>query len=57
MREPLLTDRLILRDITDADAELLFDLDSDPEVMRYIGPQPAADVAGYREEFEPSFPV
>ena len=37
MREPLLTDRLILRDITEADAELLFDLDSDPEVMRYIG--------------------
>jgi len=49
MREPLLTDRLILRDITEADAELLFDLDSDPEVMRYIGPRPAPDVAGYRE--------
>jgi RimJ/RimL family protein N-acetyltransferase len=49
MREPLLTDRLILRDITEADAELLFDLDSDPEVMRYIGPRPAADAAGYRD--------
>jgi RimJ/RimL family protein N-acetyltransferase len=49
MREPLLTDRLILRDITEADAELLFELDSDPEVMRYIGPRPAADAAGYRE--------
>jgi [ribosomal protein S5]-alanine N-acetyltransferase len=49
MREPLLTDRLILRDITEADAELLFDLDSDPEVMRYIGPRPAPDVAGYRD--------
>jgi RimJ/RimL family protein N-acetyltransferase len=49
MREPLLTDRLILRDITEADAELLFDLDSDPEVMRYIGPRPAPDVASYRE--------
>ena len=49
MREPLLTDRLILRDITEADAELLFDLDSDPEVMRHIGPRPAADVASYRE--------
>jgi [ribosomal protein S5]-alanine N-acetyltransferase len=49
MREPLLTDRLILRDITEADAELLFDLDSDPEVMRYIGPRPAPDVAGYCE--------
>jgi RimJ/RimL family protein N-acetyltransferase len=49
MREPLLTDRLILRDITEADAELLVDLDSDPEVMRYIGPRPAPDVAGYRD--------
>ena len=49
MRGPLLTDRLLLRDITLADAELLFDLDSDPEVMRYIGPRPAADVAGYRD--------
>lgn len=45
----LLTDRLILRDITEADAELLFDLDSDPEVMRYLGPRPAPDVAGYRD--------
>jgi RimJ/RimL family protein N-acetyltransferase len=49
MREPLLTDRLVLRDLTEADAELLFDLDSDPEVMRYLGPRPAPDVAGYRD--------
>src|SRR5262245_43633823 len=49
MREPLLTDRLILRDITEADAELLFDLDSDPEVMRHIGPRAAPDLASYRE--------
>jgi RimJ/RimL family protein N-acetyltransferase len=49
MREPLLTDRLVLRDITEAHAELLFDLDADPEVMRYIGPRPAPDVAGYRD--------
>jgi RimJ/RimL family protein N-acetyltransferase len=49
MREPLLTDRLILRDITEADAQLLFDLDSDPEVLRYIGPRRATEVAGYRD--------
>jgi RimJ/RimL family protein N-acetyltransferase len=49
MRELLLTDRLILRDITEADAELLFELDSDPEVMRYLGPRPAPDAAGYRD--------
>jgi RimJ/RimL family protein N-acetyltransferase len=49
MREPLLTQRLILRDITEADAQFLFELDADPEVMRYIGPRPASDVAAYRE--------
>jgi RimJ/RimL family protein N-acetyltransferase len=49
MREPLLTSRLILRDITEADAELLFELDSDPEVLRYLGPRPASDVASYRD--------
>ena len=35
MREPLLTGRLILRDVTETDAGLLFDLDSDPEVAGY----------------------
>ena len=49
MREPILTQRLLIRDIAEADAELLFDLDSDPEVMRYIGPRPAADVQSYRD--------
>ncbi len=49
MREPLLTNRLILRDITEADAELLLELDSDPEVMRFIGARPAPDVSWYRD--------
>jgi RimJ/RimL family protein N-acetyltransferase len=47
-REPLLTDRLILRDIAEADAERLFNLDSDPEVMRHI-PWRAPDVAWHRD--------
>jgi RimJ/RimL family protein N-acetyltransferase len=49
MRPPILTERLVLRDIAEADAALLFDLDSDPAVLRYVGPRPAADVEGYRE--------
>jgi RimJ/RimL family protein N-acetyltransferase len=49
MREPIVTNRLILRDIAEADAEALFDLDSDPDVMRYIGPRPADDVESYRD--------
>lgn len=45
------TDRLVLRRFadTDADGELLFELDSDPEVMRYIGPFRLPDVAAYRD--------
>jgi RimJ/RimL family protein N-acetyltransferase len=46
----LQTPRLTLRRFadTDADAELLVELDSDPEVMRYIGPH-RLSVAEYRE--------
>lgn len=45
------TARLRLRRFTDtdADAALVFELDSDPEVMRYIGPYRFPDVAAYRE--------
>jgi RimJ/RimL family protein N-acetyltransferase len=48
---PLETERLRLRGFTDsdADAELLFELDSDPEVMRFIGPFRLPDVEAYRE--------
>ena len=34
----LITERLVLREFTEDDAEALFALDDDPEVMRYIGP-------------------
>jgi ribosomal-protein-alanine N-acetyltransferase len=49
MRNPIHTPRLILCDVTEDDAELLFELDSDPEVMRFIGAMPATEVAGYRD--------
>src|SRR5436853_2561385 len=49
MRAPIFTSRLLLRDTTEADAQLLFDLDSDPEVMRYIGPRSSDDVEAYRD--------
>lgn len=32
------TQRLVLRDLIETDAERLYDLDHDPQVMRYIGP-------------------
>jgi RimJ/RimL family protein N-acetyltransferase len=45
------TERIILRQFsdTDADAELLLELDSDPAVMRYIGPFGLGSVEAYRE--------
>ncbi len=55
MREALLTKRLLLRDVARDDAELLFDLDSDPEVMRYIGPAPVFDLTSYRERIQTVF--
>lgn len=55
MREPILTARLVLRDITEADAGLLFELDSDPEVMRYIGPRPADHVGAYQDRIRTAY--
>ena len=49
MRPPILTSRLLLRDLTESDAPLLFDLDSDPQVLRYVGPRLANDVAAVAE--------
>ncbi len=47
----LKTDRLILRQFADTeeDAGLLHELDSDPDVMRYIGPFGLPTVVAYRE--------
>jgi [ribosomal protein S5]-alanine N-acetyltransferase len=38
------TDRFILRKIEPTDAQALFELDSDPEVMRYIGIPPVTEI-------------
>jgi RimJ/RimL family protein N-acetyltransferase len=43
------TDRLVLRRFTEDDAPLLFELDCDPEVMRYIGPYGLPTVEAYRD--------
>jgi RimJ/RimL family protein N-acetyltransferase len=45
------TNRLILRQFTDSeeDGALLLELDSDPAVMRYIGPFALGSIEAYRE--------
>jgi RimJ/RimL family protein N-acetyltransferase len=45
----LATARLTLRRFTEADAESQFELDSDPEVMRYVGPFKLPSADAYRE--------
>jgi RimJ/RimL family protein N-acetyltransferase len=53
------TPRLLLRRFTEADAADLFALDSDAEVIRYIGPRQVADVQASRrlisERFVPYY--
>jgi RimJ/RimL family protein N-acetyltransferase len=51
---PLETERLLLRGFegTDDDCRFLFELDSDPEVMRYLGPYRMPNVEAYRERFQ-----
>jgi RimJ/RimL family protein N-acetyltransferase len=47
MRPVLETDRLVLREFTEADAALLFALDQDPEVVRHVGPYTLPSVEAY----------
>src|SRR5215204_3609097 len=49
------TERLILRRFTPDDAELLVELDSDPEVMRYLSGGPATPRGLIEREILPSF--
>lgn len=46
------TARLELRSFTPEDAERLFELDHDPQVMRFIGPYGLDSVEAYRERIE-----
>jgi RimJ/RimL family protein N-acetyltransferase len=49
------TERLVLRQFTEHDADLLIELDSDPAVMRYLtGGQPDLSPAAVRDEVIPS---
>jgi RimJ/RimL family protein N-acetyltransferase len=49
------TERLVLRRFTDADLDLLVDLDSDPEVMRYITGGRPTSPEELRDEVLPAF--
>jgi RimJ/RimL family protein N-acetyltransferase len=43
------TERLILRELLPADADEMFEMDSDPEVHKYLGKKPVTDIAQIRD--------
>lgn len=43
------TDRILLREIVESDAEDLFELDSDPEVHKYLGNNPTKHIQKSRD--------
>jgi RimJ/RimL family protein N-acetyltransferase len=47
--EPLLTERLLLRPFSSEDAKDIFELNGDPEVMKYTGDQPFGSIAEARK--------
>ena len=51
----LATPRLVLRRFTATDAPLLFELDSDPEVMRFLNGGLPPDFAAIRDTYLPRF--
>jgi [ribosomal protein S5]-alanine N-acetyltransferase len=55
MRVCLETERLLLREFIEEDAPLLFALDGDPEVMRYIRAPQLPDVDAYRRRIRERF--
>lgn len=49
------TERLRLRPLTAGDAQLLFELDNDPEVMRYLSGGPGTPLEQIQDEILPRF--
>jgi RimJ/RimL family protein N-acetyltransferase len=56
MHVVLETERLLLRRFTEADAGTLMHLESDPEILRYVGRKPLADLDAYRRHIRPDGP-
>jgi RimJ/RimL family protein N-acetyltransferase len=55
MKAVLQTERLLLRRFTEADAESLLHMESDPDVLRYVGRKPLADVDAYKNKIRSTF--
>jgi RimJ/RimL family protein N-acetyltransferase len=55
MKVVLETERLLLRHFTEADAESLLLMEMEPDVLRYVGRKPLADVDAYRNKIRSTF--
>src|SRR5438874_11929015 len=55
MKVVLETERLLLRQFTEADADVLLLIESEPDVLRYVGRKPLADVDAYRNKIRSIF--
>ena len=55
MKVVLETERLLLRHFTEADAEALLQMEREPDVLRYVGRKPLADVDAYRKKIQSTF--
>jgi RimJ/RimL family protein N-acetyltransferase len=49
------TERLLLRHFTESDAAALWDMESEPDVLRFVGRKPLADVDAYRNKIRSTF--
>lgn len=55
MKNILETERLLLRQFTEEDAQHLLRMESDPEVLRYVGRKALPDADAYRRHIHTSF--
>jgi RimJ/RimL family protein N-acetyltransferase len=55
MKVVLETERLLLRHFTEADADALLLMEQEPDVLRYVGRKPLADVDAYRNKIRSVF--
>lgn len=55
MKVVLETERLLLRHFTESDANALLHMESEPDVLRYVGRKPLVDVDAYRNKIQSHF--
>jgi RimJ/RimL family protein N-acetyltransferase len=55
MKVVLVTERLLVRHFTEADDESLLLMEQEPDVLKYVGRKPLADLDAYRTKIQTTF--